>query len=186
MNFAGAKIIDFTGAVVEGGHYLRFDSAVVNALRGVHENKIAIVCDCGFGFRDPAPYVVTDHLNFTGDNPLIGPNDPSGERFVVVNNIYVTDAHDMLVPKSAFGQLNKGIACGLKPGLIPDAEELALIYELGAHFYCYNLVPTMLIAAHAGWKVLGLALPELENNEKNKSKLKNIKTLLQELTQRNS
>jgi purine-nucleoside phosphorylase len=101
--------------------------------------------------RQEAPHVVRDHLNLTGTNPLVGPNDPCGERFPSVNDVYITD----LCPN-----LPRGVAAGLVGGVFPTREEMEFLRSLGADFCCYNLVPTMIVAAHAGLKVLGLVVPE--------------------------
>ena len=51
------------------------------------------------------------------------------------------------------------VVAGLKKDQQLDAHDLDFIRQLGADCYCYNLVPTMLIAAHAGWRVLAVVGP---------------------------
>ncbi len=153
MDFSGAKVFDFTGKSGRSG-YESFGQEVIEALRKSDETKLAVVLDTGLGFAKPAPYLVQDHLNLSGYNPLIGPNHEIGERFPVVNGIYVTDVSAANLPA-----LERGIAVGIKPGVEPSADELARLYFLGGNFCCYNLVPTMLVAAHAGWRVLAVVGP---------------------------
>ncbi len=149
----GALRLDFTGSVA-GFHQLdSFSDQVVSLIRNNSGPKVLIVIDRGFGLPKSSPHLVADHLNLTGGNPLTGPNDPCGERFPSVNDIYVTD-----VPVG----LPTGIAAGLRNGLVPSDEALKLIRSLGADFYCYNLVPTMIVAAHARYRVLGILVPEGE------------------------
>jgi hypothetical protein len=154
VNLKGAKLIDFTGSV-GGEAYDKFCDAVTQSLRSPHDTKVVVVVDRGFGFQTDRPHVVKDHLNFTGHVPLVGPNDTIGERFPVVNNIYVTE-----FTGDALSKLPSGIAGGLKQGVKPAADEAKRLYELGADFFCYNMVQTMVIAAHAGWKVVGVLVPE--------------------------
>jgi hypothetical protein len=153
VNFSNAKVFDFTGALGKNA-YEGFGQPVIDALRQPLENKLAIVLDSGFGFDKSAPHLVLDHLNLSGHNPLIGPNYSEGERFPVINGIYVTEIAPGLVPG-----MERGIAVGLRTGLKPSAQELERIRYLGGHFYCYNLVPTMLIAAHVGWRLLAVVGP---------------------------
>jgi purine nucleoside phosphorylase len=155
LDLAKAKIFDFTGASGNGSSYKEYDAKVAETLRQPGDNKLAIVLDYGWGFKNNAPHLVLDHLNLSGSNPLRGPNNPIGERFPVVNGIYVTDC-DL----KAFQDLKTGVVAGLRQGQKASASELAFLYSMGAGFYSYNLVPTMLVAAHAGWRVLAVVGPD--------------------------
>ena len=155
MDLAKAKIFDFTGASGNGSGYKEFDATVAEELRKPVEEKVAIVIDYGWGFKTSAPHLVLDHLNLSGNNPLRGPNNPVGDRFPVVNGIYITDC-DLDVLQS----LKTGIVAGLRHGQKASASELEFLYSVGAGFYSYNVVPTMLVAAHAGWKVLAVVGPD--------------------------
>lgn len=146
-----ARCIDFTREA-EGFLQLKsFGDRVISFVREGKGSQVLVVVDRGYMMRNATPHVVRDHLNLTGTNPLVGPNDPCGERFPSVNGVYVTD----LCP-----QLPRGVAAGLKPGVFPTREEMDFLSSLGADFCCYNLVPTMIVAAHAGFKVLGIVAPE--------------------------
>jgi hypothetical protein len=147
----GALCIDFTGSV-EGFRQLSgFGPELVSLIRNGAPHKILVVIDRAVGAAFKQPVLVRDHLNLTGNNPLIGPNDPCGARFPVVQGVYVED----VLP-----DLKQVVAAGLKPGLVPTADDQRVIGELGAEVGCYNVVPTMLVCAHAGWRVLALLVPE--------------------------
>jgi len=154
--------VDFTGTCTE--NFKEFDQKVIDLLRS-HKPKTIIVTDYGFALPTDEPCLVSDHLNFTGTSPLCGPNHPCGERFPVVNNIYDTD----FGPKA-----KKGVVAGLKHGVTPDSSELELMKKLGADFYSYNLVQTMLVAAHAGHKVIGVLLPKGASEEMIEEFVKNL------------
>jgi hypothetical protein len=143
--------LDFTGEVSGFKQLSAFSDEVIGLIRNATGPKLLTVLDRGYGFAKPQPHVVRDHLNMTGFNPLVGPNDSCGERFPAVNEIYLTD-----LP----GDFPLAIVAGLKPGVTPSAEDLQFIKSMGAEFYCYNLVPTMIVAAHAGWKVAAIVIPE--------------------------
>ena len=151
VNLKESKRIDFTGTVSSFEQFKSYGDEVVSLVRNSQGPKVLVVIDRGFACEKSTPYVVRDHLNLTGTNPLVGPNDPLGERFPSVNDIYVTDV---------LSGLPIGIAAGLQPGIVPSPDELKLIRSLGGDFYCYHLVPTMIVAAHARWRVLGIVLPE--------------------------
>jgi hypothetical protein len=173
MQLRYAKRIDFTGDIADFDGFEKFGQPVIELLRNKDRAEVAIIVDRAYGF-DPSheqTHLVIDSLNLSGDNPLVGPNDPIGARFPVVNNIYVSAADTMGQEETwsignPLGKMRNGIAAGVKHGLTLSGTELATINKAGANFYCYNLVPAMLIAAHAGLKVLGLVIPEGHNLEK--------------------
>jgi hypothetical protein len=150
----GAKLIDFTGSVKGFAAHDRCDEALINELRQGAANKVVVMIDRGENMPGNEVHLVSDHINLTGSNPLRGPNNPCGERFPVVNDIYITK-----IGAAELDSLPRGVAAGLKPGVQPGAEELEAVRKLGGHFCCYHLVPAMIVAAHAGWKVVGIAVP---------------------------
>lgn len=156
MNVPIFKRVDFSGRVNDFEFFEKFDSQLVGKLRdrdAVGIEKILLVVDKGHGLPAATATAVIDHLNLTGDNPLFGPNDAIGPRFAVMNGVYINPGND---------KLPCGVAAGIKQGTKPSAEEVKLIQSLGADFYCYNLVPAVLVAAHAGWKVAAVVVPDGE------------------------
>jgi len=151
ISLKGASRIDFTGQLPDFTHYPAFSSDVISLIRKGVGSRVLVVIDVGWGFGKAVPHKVRDHMNLTGSNPLVGPNDSCGERFPSVNSVYLSD----FLP-----ELPAGVLAGLKPGVVPSADDLSLMRSLGADFYSYNLVPTMIVAAHAGFKVLGVVIPE--------------------------
>src|SRR5215813_10312585 len=146
-----ARCIDFTRDADGFLQFPAFGERVVSFVREGKGSQVLVVVDRGYMMRQETPHVVRDHLNLTGTNPLVGPNDPCGERFPSVNGVYVTD----VLP-----DLPRGVAAGLKGGVFPTREEMDFLASMGADFCCYNLVPTMIVAAHAGFKVLGVVAPD--------------------------
>jgi hypothetical protein len=155
VSLRGAKLIDFTGTVPGFEKHSQFDDAVVNLLRNGSENKTVVVVDRGSLMPSPQPHLVLDQINLVGTNPLCGPNHPCGERFAVVNGIYLTTVGDERVDR-----LPRGVVGGLKQGIVPTDTEWQKMRSLGIDFCCYNLIPTMLIAAHAGYKVVAVVVPD--------------------------
>ncbi len=172
LKLRNAKRIDFTGTCPEFDFFEKFSDATIDLIRNKEKAEVVIVVDRAYGFaashlKDNAPesHLISDHLNLTGDSPLVGPNNPIGERFPVVNNIYLSaadtiDQEETWTMGNPLSKLRSGIVAGVKYGAVPSPAELDLLYSVGAHFYNWNTVPTMIIAAHAGLKVLALAVPE--------------------------
>lgn len=157
MKVEEARAIDFTGQIPGFRQFKEFDDTVVRFLRNGDACHSLVVVDWGRGMEGHDPAIVGDHLNLTGWSPLVGPNDPVGPRFPVVNDVYDTDfrSGERKAPR-----LKQVVVAGLKNGVKPSDADVKLIKSLGADVYCYNVVPTMITAAHAGLKVLAILVPE--------------------------
>lgn len=147
----GAALVDFSGSVQEYRSLSQFNEDFTKLIRTGNKPKSVVIIDKAVGIPLEAPVLVRDHLNLTGHSPLCGPNDPCGERFPVVQGIYIED----LLP-----QLPRVVVAGLPQGQVPSKEEVELIKSFGAQACSWNIVPSMLIAAHAKCKVLAILLPE--------------------------
>ena len=147
------KKIDYSGLFATLEQYPAFDTRVTENLRQAAragENGLLLIIDRGYGLPDNDVVVVKSHLNLTGSNPLSGPNDPIGERFPVLEGVYQEP------PQCHLRQV---VAAGIKPGCNPSINEIEMIRKVGADCWCFNLVPTMIVAAHAGFKVVALLVP---------------------------
>ncbi len=149
------KLIDFTGQAKGFQKHDRFDDQVVAEIRKDGTGGDLVVIDYAIGLSEPA--IVSDHLNLTGTSPLAGPNNPIGERFPVVNGIYIFENERL--PK-ALQSLKRVVVAGLKHEVKTGDKELALIKTMGAEAFCKNVVHTMIVAAHAKKNVLAIVCPE--------------------------
>ena len=104
--------------------------------------------------------VVADHLNLTGDNPLVGPNDSEwGPRFPDL-----TDAWDpalrAILRHAALDRgidLREGVVAGL-PGSARTTAELDMLRMLGADMASAGFVAEAITGRHAGRRMAGLAV----------------------------
>jgi hypothetical protein len=147
------KQIDFSGLFPTLECYPGFEGKVTESLRRdarASRGGAVLVIDRGYGLPDNDVVIVKSHLNLTGSNPLFGPNDPIGERFPVLEGVYVDPPNSLL---------RRVIAAGLKPGCNPSRQDIEMIHRVGGDCWCYNLIPTMIVAAHAGFKVFALLVP---------------------------
>lgn len=168
MNWSDALVIDFTGSLKTDEKsrifsFERFGTQVIELIRKQDQNKFGIVFDTAFSCEgttpNMAPSLVKDHINLSGNNPLIGPNFADGERFPPVQDIYVFDCAEKIT------QCEPVIIAGLKQGKKLSSQDAEFISSLGADCYCYNTVATMITAAQVKWKLLSVVGPQhLEKN----------------------
>jgi purine-nucleoside phosphorylase len=138
--------ISFTGQLKDLRDFPSFNQEVIDLIRSNLAAKTLLVIDTAWGLPSSGGFLVKDHINLTGNSPLLGPNNACGERFVKMTDLYVSNSDN----------LEHVVVAGLKSGIVPNAAELAVLKNLGASSWSYNLVPTSIIAAHAGLKVLGM------------------------------
>jgi len=104
--------------------------------------------------------IITDHINFTGTNPLIGPNyDELGPRFPDMSQAY-TPALVSFVEKTA-AELNikvqKGVYSGVTGPTYLTPAELTMLAKMGADAIGMSTVPEVIVASHTGLKVIGIS-----------------------------
>lgn len=160
-------VVDFSGKVLDCHQADGLDEELIEEIRDRAKKgcELFVFIDTGYSANLDKPFLASDHLNLTGNNPLVGPNNEIGARFPVINDAYafadglLAAGEGKLSNCDSLAKLETRVGAGLKPGVVPSDEEIALINSLGADFYCYNLVPATLVAAHAGKKVCALIMP---------------------------
>jgi xanthosine phosphorylase len=105
-------------------------------------------------------FLVTDHINFQCDNPLVGPNDESvGPRFVDMSNAYDMGLQDVM--RAVARRLNINLPQGVYISVLgPSFEtpaEIRAFKQWGAQVVGMSVVPEVIIARHCGLQVAGLA-----------------------------
>jgi purine-nucleoside phosphorylase len=100
--------------------------------------------------------IITDHLNLTGKNPLIGPNDPSvGPRFFEMTSAYDPDLAKLA--RSAAQELGIPVREGTYAGLLgPSYEtpaEIRMLRTLGADAVGMSTVLEVIALRHLGVRV---------------------------------
>ncbi|CAN2048763.1 Purine nucleoside phosphorylase 1 [Candidatus Magnetomoraceae bacterium gMMP-1] len=105
--------------------------------------------------------IINDHINLTGENPLIGPNEDTwGIRFPDMTNTY-----DNTLKKLANKAANKtgidygsGVYAGLKGPSLETPAEMRYLRTIGADAVGFSTIMEVIAAVHAGIKVLGLSI----------------------------
>ena len=112
------------------------------------------------GFNAGDIMVIVDHINLTGENPLVGPNEEAwGTRFPDMTSVY--DPHLVgLAEKAAKAHgicLRKGIYVGLKGPSLETSAETRFLKTIGADAVGFSTVQESIAAVHGGMKILGLS-----------------------------
>lgn len=121
---------------------------VTNAAGGVNKS-----------FKATDLMLITDHINFAGINPLVGPNDENGPRFPDMTYAYDRKLQE-LAKKTA-----KDINIDLKEGIYmfftgPSYEtpaEVRMAKICGADAVGMSTVPEVIVARHRDINVLGIS-----------------------------
>ena len=105
--------------------------------------------------------LVTDHINLSGDNPLFGPNiDALGPRFPALTDAYDPDLADRAraAAQRAAVHLHEGVYVMLPGPNYETRAELRMLRGLGADAVGLSTVLEVIVARHAGVRVLAFSL----------------------------
>jgi purine-nucleoside phosphorylase len=111
--------------------------------------------------------VIADHINLTGENPLVGPNEDGwGTRFPDMSRTYDRELLNTAVEAAkALGiSLRKGVYVGLKGPSLETPAEVKFLKMIGADAVGFSTVQEVIAAVHAGMRVLGLSTITNVNN----------------------
>lgn len=104
--------------------------------------------------------LITDHINMMGDNPLIGPNDDElGPRFPDMSEPYSKELA-ALADRVALEQglrLQRGVYLACPGPSLETRAEYRFMRTIGADAVGMSTVPEVIVAVHAGLKVLGFS-----------------------------
>ena len=104
--------------------------------------------------------LISDHINLTATNPLVGPNDDRlGPRFPDMSHAY----HPGLIAvaekaaRTAKIKCQKGIYAGLTGPALETPAEVKFLQAIGAEAVGFSTVQEVIAAVHGGLRVLGLS-----------------------------
>ena len=104
--------------------------------------------------------LLTDHINFLGTNPLIGPNDERfGPRFPDISEAY---SNTLIAKAEAVAQkleisYRKGVYLATTGPCYETAAEIRAFAAMGADAVGMSTVPEVIVANYLGLEVLGIS-----------------------------
>lgn len=122
---------------------------VTNAAGGVNET-----------FTPGNLMLITDHINFTGDNPLIGENEEEmGPRFPDMSHAYTEEYREVAKKVAAqhHMKLQEGVYMGYSGPTYETPAEIKMSRTMGADAVGMSTVAEVIVAVHSGMKVLGIS-----------------------------
>ena len=105
--------------------------------------------------------LISDHINFSGRNPLVGANDDQiGPRFPDVSNAYDYDFRQQLKQIALENNipLHEGVYLMVLGPNFETAAEIKAFRILGADAVGMSTVPEVLAAVHCGLRVAGISV----------------------------
>jgi xanthosine phosphorylase len=135
----------------------------VRALRAAGADTLVLTNAAGSLREEVGPgslMAITDHINLTGSNPLVGPNDDAiGPRFPGMHDAYDSElratlhatAHDLGIP------LADGVYLAVSGPSFETAAEIRAFRTLGADAVGMSTVHETILARHAGLRVAAIS-----------------------------
>ena len=122
---------------------------ITNAAGGVNES-----------FKAGDLMIINDHINFSGDNPLIGPNlDEFGSRFPDMSSPYDEEMISVLKNVALEQNINlkEGVYFYSQGPSYETPAEVKMARICGADSVGMSTVPEVIAGVHAGMKILGIS-----------------------------
>ena len=135
----------------------------VRVLAALGVKTLVLTNACGgvnLSFRPGDLMLISDHINFSGSNPLIGPNlDAFGPRFPDMSDLYTASLRSAIKEKAAAAgiDLQEGVYAMYSGPNYETPAEIRMFRYLGADAVGMSTVPEALVAGHCGMQVVGIS-----------------------------
>jgi purine-nucleoside phosphorylase len=103
---------------------------------------------------------ITDHINLSGRNPLVGPNiSEFGPRFPDMSSAYDPELIELIQKVGLNHKVNikTGVYCSVLGPTYETPAEIRMLRTIGGDMVGMSTVPEVIIANHMGIKVVGVA-----------------------------
>jgi len=136
---------------------------MVRTLKCLGCTTVIITNAAGYLHSDIQPgslMLITDHINFQGTNPLIGPNDDEfGSRFYPMTNAYNHGLQQQMIQTANNLDINlvTGIYISVTGPMYETPAEIQAFRKLGADAVGMSTVAEVQVARHCGLKVVAIS-----------------------------
>ena len=161
---AGVPVICLQGRMhFYEGHDMAALAAPIRALKLAGIEKLILTNAAGGLRKDMVPgslMALSDHINYVGLNPLIGPNDERfGARFFDLTNAYHRGLRRLLhdAAEQCGIELHDGVYLWCSGPNFETPAEIRAFRVLGADAVGMSTVPECLVANHCGIKVVAIS-----------------------------
>lgn len=146
------------------GHPAQLINTIIKAFALLGIKNLIVTNAAGSLKTELAPgslMLITDHINFSGQNPLIGPNnDQFGPRFPDLSQAYTPAFRDRL--KSLATEqgipLQEGVYLMVMGPNFETSAEIKAFQTLGADAVGMSTVPEVIAATHSQMNILGISV----------------------------
>ncbi|MBI5606026.1 MAG: purine-nucleoside phosphorylase [Deltaproteobacteria bacterium] len=127
--------------------------------------KVLIISNAAGGldphFQAGDVMLITDQINFTGENPLIGPHLESwGPRFPDMSRVYDRELQTLAGESARFHQipLRRGVYVCLKGPSLETPAETRFLISMGAQAVGMSTIMEVIVAVQSGMRILGFSV----------------------------
>ncbi|MFN8770118.1 MAG: purine-nucleoside phosphorylase [Neisseriaceae bacterium] len=145
------------------GHSPADATLLIRAMKLLGVEKLFITCAAGGlngSFNVGDIMLITDHINFSGTNPLIGENlNNFGARFPSMFDIYTPELQEIAYQAAKNININlcRGVYASILGPLYATRAELQFLINNHCDAIGMSVVQEAIVAAHSGMQILGLA-----------------------------
>ncbi len=164
-NIGGAPILCMQGRMhLYEGYSARQLAIPIRTLKLLGIETLILTNAAGGLLKEKPPgslMVIDDHINFSGQNPLVGQNDDKfGERFFDMSDAYDRSLREQLVAAADREGVDvfTGVYVQVTGPNFETPAEVRMFAKMGAHAVGMSTVPECLVAVHCGMRVVGLSL----------------------------
>ena len=135
----------------------------VRVLAALGVKTLVLTNACGgvnLSYKPGDLMLIADHINYSGSNPLIGPNlDAFGPRFPDISDLYTATLRRAIREKAEEAGifLQEGVYAMYSGPNYETPAEIRMFRTLGADTIGMSTVPEALVAGHCGMQVVGVS-----------------------------